>query len=59
LDLAHDSAKFEQNANLKAYLAMLEFGNISLTLPPATLKKAEPQNPVIRRKTKKTAVVLL
>jgi hypothetical protein len=38
-------------------LAILEFGNISLTLPPATLKNADPQNPVIRRKTKKTAML--
>jgi len=49
----------KQSANPVAYFAIVEFGNISLTLPPATLKKADPQNPVIRRKTKKTAVVLL
>jgi hypothetical protein len=49
----------EQSTNPRAYFAMLESRNISLTLPPATLKKADPQNPVIRRKTKKTAVVLL
>ena len=43
----------------RAYFAIFEFGNMSLTLPPATLKNADPQNPVIRRKTKKTAADLL
>ena len=29
-------------------------GNISLTLPPETLRKAAPQNPVTKRKVRKT-----
>ena len=29
--------------------------NISLTLPPATLRKAAPQNPVTKRKIRKTS----
>jgi len=45
--------------SLGAYFAIVEFGNISLTLPPATLRKADPHSPVIRRKIKKTAAVLL
>jgi hypothetical protein len=58
-DLAHDSAELCRICtNLRAYFAIVEFGNISLTLPPATLKKADPQNPVISRKIKKTAAVL-
>lgn len=37
-------------------MTTLESGNRSLTLPPATLKKAEPQNPVNSRKIRKTVI---
>jgi hypothetical protein len=38
------------------HVPTLALGNISLTLPPATLRKAAPQNPVAKRKIRKTSV---
>ena len=37
------------------HVPTIALGNISLTLPPATLRKAAPQNPVTKRKTRKTS----
>lgn len=37
------------------HVPTIELGNISLTLPPPTLRKAAPQNPVAKRKIRKTA----
>lgn len=37
------------------YFATDSLENKSLTLPPATLRKADPQKPVIKRKMKYTA----
>jgi len=37
------------------HVPTIALGNMSLTLPPATLRKAAPQNPVIKRKSRKTA----
>lgn len=36
------------------HVPTVALGNISLTLPPATLRKAAPQNPVTKRKIRKT-----
>jgi len=37
------------------HVPTIALGNISLTLPPATLRKAAPKNPVTKRKIRKTA----
>lgn len=39
-----------------SHFATVALENKSLTLPPATLRNAEPQNPVTNRNTRKTAV---
>jgi hypothetical protein len=36
------------------HVPTIALGNISLTLPPETLRKAAPQNPVAKRKIRKT-----
>jgi hypothetical protein len=40
----------------KTYLATDVFGNMSLTLPPVIVRKAEPKNAAMNRKARKTPI---
>lgn len=56
----HRTAPYHETRERKrahtTYVATSEFGNIALTLPPATLRNAAPKYPARNRKTKYTAV---
>lgn len=41
---------------MNAYFATVAFENMSLTLPPATDRNADPQNPVMNRKIRYTSI---
>ncbi len=51
------SGRHEYEIEYHAYVATWWLANRSLTLPPATLKNAEPHRPVIKRKTRNTAMI--